>query len=81
MLIYGKDLNNDTSFATLLEVSQRLGIDRICFTTSHPCGILNADMIDIIAKYDNINVFSIHLPVQSGNDEVLKLRVDVIQRQ
>ncbi len=31
-----------------------------------------ADMIDIIAKYDNI-MPSIHLPVQSGNDEVLKL--------
>ncbi len=29
-------------------------------------------MIDIIAKYDNI-MPSIHLPVQSGNDEVLKL--------
>ena len=68
---YGKDLNNDTSFATLLEAVAKTGIDRIRFTTSHPWDF-NADMIDIIAKYDNI-MPSIHLPVQSGNDEVLKL--------
>ena len=29
-------------------------------------------MIDVIAKYDNIMKF-IHLPVQSGNDEILRL--------
>ena len=68
---YGKDLNNDTSFATLLEAVAKTGIDRIRFTTSHPWDF-NADMIDIIAKYNNI-MPSIHLPVQSGNDEVLKL--------
>ena len=68
---YGKDLNNGTDFATLLEAVAKTGIDRIRFTTSHPWDF-NADMIDIIAKYDNI-MPSIHLPVQSGNDEVLKL--------
>ena len=68
---YGKDLNNDTSFATLLEAVAKTGIERIRFTTSHPWDF-NADMIDIIAKYDNI-MPSIHLPVQSGNDEVLQL--------
>ena len=46
---YGKDLNNDTSFATLLEAVAKTGIDRIRFTTSHPWDF-NADMIDIIAK-------------------------------
>ena len=68
---YGKDLNNGTDFATLLEAVAKTGIDRIRFTTSHPWDF-NVDMIDIIAKYDNI-MPSIHLPVQSGNDEVLKL--------
>lgn len=68
---YGKDLNNGTDFATLLEAVAKTGIDRIRFTTSHPWDF-NADMIDIIAKYDNI-MPSIHLPVQSGNDDVLQL--------
>ena len=68
---YGKDLNNGTDFATLLEAVAKTGIDRIRFTTSHPWDF-NEDMIDIIAKYDNI-MPSIHLPVQSGNDDVLQL--------
>ena len=55
----------------VLEAVAKTGIDRIRFTTSHPWDF-NADMIDIIAKYDNI-MPSIHLPVQSGNDDVLQL--------
>ena len=46
---YGKDLNNGTDFATLLEAVAKTGIDRIRFTTSHPWDF-NEDMIDIIAK-------------------------------
>ena len=49
----------------------KTGIERIRFTTSHPWDFSD-EMIDVIAKYDNIMPF-IHLPVQSGNDEVLKL--------
>ena len=37
---YGKDLNNDTSFATLLEAVAKTGIDRIRFTTSHPWDLM-----------------------------------------
>lgn len=68
---YGKDLNNDYSFADLLENVAKTKIERIRFTTSHPWDF-SEDMIEIIAKYDNL-MPAIHLPVQSGNDQVLKL--------
>lgn len=67
---YGKDFNSDYSFSNLLEDVAKTGIPRIRFTTSHPWDFSEA-MIDVIAKYDNIMPF-IHLPVQSGNTEVLK---------
>ncbi len=67
---YGKDLPNGVSFATLLEEVALLGVPRIKFMTSHPWDFSD-EMIDVIAKYDSILPF-IHLPVQSGNDEVLR---------
>ena len=67
---YGKDLNDGTSFAQLLESAAKMGVPRIRFTTSHPWDFTD-EMIDIIAKYDNI-MPAIHLPFQSGNDEVLR---------
>ncbi len=68
---YGKDLNEGYDFADILEEAAKMGIPRIRFTTSHPWDF-SSKMIEIIAKYDNI-MKCIHLPVQSGNDEVLKL--------
>lgn len=68
---YGKDLNNGSSFAVLLEEVAKLGIPRLRFTTSHPWDFSD-EMIDIIAKYPNI-MPAIHLPLQSGNDEILRL--------
>jgi len=68
---YGKDLHNDSSFALLLEMVAKTGIDRIRFTTSHPWDFTE-EMVDVIAKYSNIMPY-IHLPVQSGNTEILKL--------
>ena len=67
---YGKDLHTDYDFATLLEETAKIGIPRIRFTTSHPWDFSD-EMIDIIAKYDNIMPF-VHLPMQSGDNEVLK---------
>ncbi len=67
---YGKDLDADIDFATLLEAVSMTGIPRIRFTTSHPWDF-NERMIDMIAKYDNLMPF-VHLPVQSGDNEVLK---------
>ncbi len=67
---YGKDLNDEYDFSKLLEEVAKTGISRIRFTTSHPWDF-SKDMINIIAKYPNI-MPAIHLPVQSGNNEVLK---------
>ena len=67
---YGKDFDNGYTFASLLEDVAKTGIPRIRFTTSHPWDFSD-DMIDVIAKYENI-MPAIHLPVQSGNSEVLK---------
>ncbi|MCR5185069.1 MAG: tRNA (N6-isopentenyl adenosine(37)-C2)-methylthiotransferase MiaB [Bacilli bacterium] len=67
---YGKDLDEGKDFADLMEAVAKLGIPRLRFTTSHPWDF-SSKMIDVIAKYPNIMKF-IHLPVQSGNDEVLR---------
>ena len=68
---YGKDLKEELTFAQLLEAVAKLGIKRLRFTTSHPWDF-TSDIIDVIAEYDNIMKY-IHLPFQSGNDEILKL--------
>ena len=68
---YGKDLDDNYNMANLLEDTAKTGIERIRFVTSHPWDFTD-DMIDIIAKYDNIMPY-IHLPLQSGSDRILKL--------
>ena len=68
---YGKDFNDGTSFAKLLDEVAKLNIPRVRFLTSHPWDF-SSDMIDVIAKHKNIMKY-IHLPVQSGNDEILRL--------
>lgn len=67
---YGKDLKNGVDFAKLLEEVAKLGIPRLRFLTSYPSDFKD-DVIDVIAKYPNIMKY-LHLPVQSGNNEVLK---------
>ena len=67
---YGKDLDIDYTMADLLEETAKIGIDRVRFVTSHPWDFTD-DMIDVIAKYDNIMPY-IHLPIQSGSDAILK---------
>ncbi len=68
---YGKDLYDNYSLAELLEDVAKTKIPRIRFMTSHPWDF-NDNMIKIIAKYKNI-MPSIHLPVQSGSNRILKL--------
>ncbi len=65
---YGRDIGE--SFANLLKQVALTGIERIRFVTSHPWNFTD-EMIDIIAKYDNIMPY-IHLPLQSGSNEILK---------
>ncbi len=68
---YGKDLNEGYDFKDLLESVAKTKIDRVRFVTSHPWDFTE-DMIDIIAKYENIMPY-VHLPLQSGSDTILKL--------
>ena len=67
---YGKDLKKNYNMANLLEDVAKTGIPRVRFVTSHPWDF-SLDMIKIIAKYDNIMPY-IHLPLQSGSNEILK---------
>ena len=68
---YGKDLKDEINFSELLEAVAKTNIPRIRFVTSHPWDFTN-DMIDVIAKYKNIMPY-IHLPLQSGSNNILKL--------
>ena len=68
---YGKDIDLFEGFATLLKEVALTGIDRVRFTTSHPWDFTQA-MVETIASHPNIMPY-IHLPVQSGNDEILKI--------
>lgn len=67
---YGKDLNLGYDFSDLLEEVAKTDIRRIRFMTSHPWDF-NDKMIEIIKNYNNIMPY-IHLPLQSGSDNILK---------
>ena len=67
---YGKDLGIDYTFGDLLRDLDKTGIERIHFTTSHPKDL---DLKTIIAMGECKSVMpNLHLPVQSGDNEVLK---------
>ncbi len=68
---YGKDLYNDYNLGDLLEEIAKKDIPRIRFMTSHPWDFTDK-MIEVLGKYPNI-MPSIHLPVQSGSNRILKL--------
>ena len=68
---YGKDLDMEYDFATLLGEVSQTGIPRIRFMTSHPWDFTDK-MIEVIGKCDNIMPY-VHLPIQSGSDRILKL--------
>ena len=68
---YGKDLKDGYGLSQLLEDVAKTHIPRIRFVTSHPWDFTD-EMIDVIAKYPNI-MPSIHLPVQSGSNRILRL--------
>ncbi len=67
---YGKDLGTDYTFGDLLYDLDKTGIARIRFTTSHPKDL---DLKTIYAMRDCASVMpQLHLPVQSGDDYILK---------
>ena len=67
---YGKGLPGSPTFASLLKQLDGIGIPRIRFMTSHPKD-LSDELIEVMANGRHI-LPQFHLPVQSGNDEILK---------
>lgn len=59
-----------TLFPYLLEAVAQLGFEKVDFYSSNPWDFTD-QLIDVIAKYPNITR-TIHMPVQSGDDNVLK---------
>ena len=64
-------LKQNTSFANLLDTIASLNIPRISFLTCHPCDF-SLDIIKVMKKHKNILPY-IHLPLQSGDDNILRL--------
>lgn len=68
---YGKDfIDQEYTFGNLLEDLAKTNIKRIRYTTSHPRD-LDDYTIEVMGKYDNI-MPHLHLPVQSGSNQILK---------
>ena len=69
---YGKDLADiDYGLGDLMDEIRKIDIPRVRFTTSHPRDF-DDHLIEVLAKGGNL-VEHIHLPVQSGSSEILKL--------
>ncbi|CAH0346104.1 tRNA-2-methylthio-N(6)-dimethylallyladenosine synthase [Bacillus sp. CECT 9360] len=69
---YGKDLNDlNYGLGDLMDEIRQIDIPRIRFTTSHPRDF-DDHLIEVLAKGGNL-VEHIHLPVQSGSTDVLKI--------
>lgn len=69
---YGKDFEDrNYRLADLMDEIRQIGIPRVRFTTSHPWDF-DDELIKVLAKGGNL-VEHIHLPVQSGNNDVLKI--------
>ena len=68
---YGKGLPEQINFAGLLErINQIPGDFRIRFMTSHPKDATH-ELIDTMSRCDKV-ARHLHLPFQSGNDQILK---------
>ncbi|MFD0825378.1 tRNA (N6-isopentenyl adenosine(37)-C2)-methylthiotransferase MiaB [Neobacillus sp. M.A.Huq-85] len=69
---YGKDLEDiNYGLGDLMDELRKIDIPRIRFTTSHPRDF-DDHLIEVLAKGGNL-MDHIHLPVQSGSTEVLKI--------
>ncbi|MFJ7831737.1 tRNA (N6-isopentenyl adenosine(37)-C2)-methylthiotransferase MiaB [Peribacillus sp. NPDC097284] len=69
---YGKDFTDmEYRLGDLMDEIRKIDIPRIRFTTSHPRDF-DDHLIEVLAKGGNL-VDHIHLPVQSGSTETLKI--------
>ncbi len=75
---YGKDLDSEYGLGQLMDEIRKIDIPRVRFTTSHPRDF-DDHLIEVLAKGGNL-VEHIHLPVQHGNTDILKLMGRVYSR-
>lgn len=68
---YGNGSEDGATFPKLLRELDRLGVPRIRFMTSHPKD-LSDELIAAMADCPHVQSH-LHLPVQSGSDEILRL--------
>ncbi|MFF5993422.1 tRNA (N6-isopentenyl adenosine(37)-C2)-methylthiotransferase MiaB [Lysinibacillus sp. KU-BSD001] len=69
---YGKDFaDTEYRLGDLMDELRKIDIPRIRFTTSHPRDF-DDHLIEVLAKKGNL-VEHIHLPVQSGSNDILKI--------
>ncbi|WP_163536863.1 tRNA (N6-isopentenyl adenosine(37)-C2)-methylthiotransferase MiaB [Gracilibacillus sp. YIM 98692] len=68
---YGKDLEFEYGLGDLMEEISKIDIPRVRFTTSHPRDF-DDRLIEVLAKGGNL-LDHIHLPVQSGSSDVLRV--------
>ncbi|WP_028782860.1 tRNA (N6-isopentenyl adenosine(37)-C2)-methylthiotransferase MiaB [Thalassobacillus devorans] len=68
---YGKDLDMDYGLGDLMNEIHKIDIPRVRFTTSHPRDF-DDRLIEVLAQGGNL-LDHIHLPVQSGSSDVLKI--------
>ena len=67
---YGRGLAGEPTFARLLKALDETGIERIRFMTSHPKD-LSDELIEVMGTGRHV-LPQFHLPVQAGNDEILR---------
>ncbi|AMQ07162.1 tRNA (N6-isopentenyl adenosine(37)-C2)-methylthiotransferase MiaB [Sporosarcina psychrophila] len=77
---YGKDFDETSyRFGDLMDDLSKIDIPRIRFTTSHPRDF-DDHLIEVLAKGGNL-VDHIHLPVQSGSSDILKIMARKYSRE
>ncbi|MDO5696490.1 MAG: tRNA (N6-isopentenyl adenosine(37)-C2)-methylthiotransferase MiaB [Dermatophilus congolensis] len=68
---YGVEFGDKGAFAKLLRACSDIeGLERVRFTSPHPAAFTD-DVIDAMAQTHNV-MPSLHMPLQSGSDRVLK---------
>ncbi len=77
---YGKDFEDmKYGLGDLMDEIRKIDIPRIRFTTSHPRDF-DDRLVEVLAKGGNL-LDHIHLPVQSGSSEILKLMARKYDRE
>lgn len=77
---YGKDFEDMTyGLGDLMDEIRKIDVARIRFTTSHPRDF-DDRLIEVLAKGGNL-VDHIHLPVQSGSSDILKIMARKYSRE